>query len=75
MDSVCLTGGEPLLWPETENLLMRIRELGYRIKLDTNGSFPDRLERVVHLSLIHIFRRWDKEKKCISNDQRGEGFL
>lgn len=52
LDSVCLTGGEPLLWQETENLLMRIRELGYRIKLDTNGSFPDRLERVVHSGLV-----------------------
>lgn len=52
LDSVCLTGGEPLLWPQTEDLARRIKQLGYRIKLDTNGSFPDRLERLVREKLV-----------------------
>ena len=43
LDGVCLTGGEPLLRPGLTDLLEDIRALGYPVKLDTNGSHPDRL--------------------------------
>ena len=43
LDGVVLTGGEPLLQPDAGALLEKIRALGYAVKLDTNGSFPDRL--------------------------------
>lgn len=52
LDSVCLTGGEPLLWQQVEVLMRRIKQLGYRVKLDTNGSFPDRLEHLVSEGLV-----------------------
>lgn len=38
LDGVCLTGGEALLSPDLIPLLAKIKELGYLIKLDTNGS-------------------------------------
>ena len=47
LDGVCITGGEPLLYPETEALVRDIKALGYAVKIDTNGSFPNRLK---HLS-------------------------
>ncbi len=47
LDGVAVTGGEPLLYRETLQLLRDIRTMGYRIKLDTNGSFPELLNEAV----------------------------
>ena len=47
LDGVAVTGGEPLLREETLDLLRQIRTLGYPVKLDTNGTHPDRLRRAV----------------------------
>ena len=52
LDGVCVTGGEPLLRPELEGLLGRIKELGFPVKLDTNGSHPDRLRRLTEAGLL-----------------------
>ncbi len=43
LDGVCVTGGEPLLRPGLAGLLEEIKALGYPVKVDTNGSHPDRL--------------------------------
>ena len=51
LDGVAITGGEPLLRPELPALLEKIKELGYAVKLDTNGAFPDRLEQIVRAGL------------------------
>ena len=48
---MAITGGEPLLYDGTLELLRKIRELGFSIKLDSNGSFPERLRRVVEEKL------------------------
>ena len=40
LDGVAITGGEPLLQKDLPELAARIRELGYPIKLDTNGTHP-----------------------------------
>ncbi len=47
LDGVCVTGGEPLLRPDLPALLRQIRALGYKTKLDTNGTQPDRLGRIL----------------------------
>ncbi len=52
LDGVCITGGEPLLEPELEYFIKKIRSLGFLIKLDTNGSFPDRLENLMEKGLL-----------------------
>ena len=41
LDAICISGGEPLLQPDIAEFIMRCREMGYLVKLDTNGSFPD----------------------------------
>ena len=51
LDGVCVTGGEPLLRPGLPGLLREIRALGYSVKLDTNGSHPQRLRAVVEAGL------------------------
>lgn len=50
IEGVCVTGGEPLLQPQLPEFLRRIRdETGLLLKLDTNGTFPGRLEAVLPL--------------------------
>ena len=52
LDGVAFTGGEPLLRPELPELMRRVRELGYAVKLDTNGMFPEALSRVLSAELV-----------------------
>lgn len=52
LDGVCVSGGEPTLYPELPELLGRIKALGYAVKLDTNGSRPEILKDVVHKGLV-----------------------
>ncbi len=44
LDGVCITGGEPTLQRDLPKLIDRIKEMGYLVKLDTNGSAPEVLE-------------------------------
>ena len=52
VDAVCVTGGEPTLHRDLPELLVRIRALGYRIKLDTNGTKPDVLAALLEAGLV-----------------------
>ena len=52
LDGVAVTGGEPLLREETLDLLRKIRAMGYPVKLDTNGTHPDRLRRAIEEGLV-----------------------
>lgn len=49
LDGVCITGGEPLLQPDLKDFIKKIKELGYKVKLDTNGALPKRLKEVIGL--------------------------
>ncbi len=51
LDGVAITGGEPLLDDSVYELLRAVKKLGYPIKLDTNGFFPDRLRYVINEGL------------------------
>jgi pyruvate formate lyase activating enzyme len=44
LDGVCITGGEPLIHPDLPDLINLIRSFGLAVKLDTNGTFPERLK-------------------------------
>lgn len=52
LEAVCFTGGEPLLHEDIEDLIRVVRERGLLVKLDTNGSFPDRLEGLLAAGLL-----------------------
>lgn len=52
LDGVAITGGEPLLQNDIAQFIRRIKSLGLKVKLDTNGSFPDRLEQLISEKLI-----------------------
>ena len=52
LDAVCVSGGEPTLYGGLEDLLRRIKALGYLVKLDTNGSRPAALKSLVGSKLV-----------------------
>lgn len=52
LDGVCVTGGEPLLQPDLEDFLRKVKEMGYAVKLDTNGMLPQRLAGVLATNLV-----------------------
>ena len=47
LDGVVLSGGEPCMFSEVVEFGKKIKEKGFLLKLDTNGSFPDVLERML----------------------------
>ncbi len=52
IDGVCITGGEPTLQPDLKELLKKIKDLGYSVKLDTNGYRPEVLKDIVNSGLV-----------------------
>ena len=52
LDGVAITGGEPLLQPDIARFAEKVRALGYPIKLDTNGTHPDRLRKMIRNDLV-----------------------
>ncbi len=52
LDAVCVTGGEPTLQPQLPQFLQNIKDLGFLVKLDTNGYHPDVLQSLVEAGLV-----------------------
>lgn len=52
LDGVVVTGGEPTLQPDLRAFLRRIKEIGFKTKLDTNGSRPDVLRNLFQEGLV-----------------------
>jgi pyruvate formate lyase activating enzyme len=52
IQGVVITGGEPTLQGDLERFIRDVRGLGFRVKLDTNGSDPDTLERLLVAGLL-----------------------
>jgi len=48
IDAVVITGGEPTLHPSLMVFIQKIKEMGLEVKLDTNGTRPDRLEGIIN---------------------------
>ncbi len=52
LDGVAVTGGEPTLQPDLEEFLGKIKALGFGVKLDTNGSQPQHIDKLLQKGLI-----------------------
>ncbi|MBO5946305.1 MAG: anaerobic ribonucleoside-triphosphate reductase activating protein [Clostridia bacterium] len=52
LSGVCITGGEPTLYRELPSLIKNIKDMGYLVKLDTNGTNPDMLIDLVTSGLV-----------------------
>ena len=52
IDAVVFTGGEPTLMAELKSRIKQVKELGFLIKLDTNGTHPNVLEDLINEGLL-----------------------
>ncbi len=52
LDGVVISGGEPLLQPDVEDFIRRVRDLQYLVKIDTNGACPEKLGRLLSGGLV-----------------------
>ncbi len=47
IDGICISGGEPLMHDDIFEFVSKVKELGFLVKIDTNGSYPDKLEKLI----------------------------
>jgi len=52
LDGVCITGGEPTIWKDLADFCEKIKDLGFEVKLDTNGSNPKMLKELIEKKLV-----------------------
>lgn len=52
LDGVVVTGGEPMLHRDIGRFLSQIKGMGYAVKLDTSGAFPDALDAAIREGLV-----------------------
>ncbi len=52
LDGIVISGGEPLLQKDIKKFIRKVKDMGYLIKLDTNGSQPNLLRELIEDSLI-----------------------
>jgi len=55
LDGVVITGGEPTLHSDLPDFIKKIRVLNYKIKLDSNGTNPQMLEKLIKKNLVDYF--------------------
>ena len=71
LEGVCITGGEPLLQAGIGSFISQVKEMGYKVKLDTNGAFPERLSELVAAKLIDYVAMDVKNSKDLYNKTCG----
>jgi pyruvate formate lyase activating enzyme len=52
LEGVCITGGEPTLYPDLPEFIATVKALGFKVKLDTNGTNPSMMKALVKDALI-----------------------
>lgn len=52
LDGVTISGGEPCLQPDLLQFIQKIKEMGFSVKLDTNGTFPAKVEQLLQSKLV-----------------------
>lgn len=71
LDGVVISGGEPTIHPELPACIKRIKDLGFSVKLDTNGSHPNVIEALLQSGLVDY---WAVDRKAsLSNHSKLSG--
>ena len=52
IDGLVISGGEPFLQKDLKDFCKKVKKLGYKIKIDTNGTFPDKLKELIDEKLV-----------------------
>ena len=72
LDGVVVTGGEPTIHPDLPEFLLKIKDLGLKIKLDTNGVNPRLIEQCIRKGTVDFFamdikHRWERYNDVIGS--------
>jgi len=52
IDGLVISGGEPFLQKDLKDFCKKVKKLGYKIKIDTNGTYPDKLKELIDEKLV-----------------------
>ncbi len=52
LDGVCITGGEPTLQPDLKSFIIKLKNMGFKVKLDTNGTNPHVVQDLINERLV-----------------------
>jgi len=52
LDALVISGGEPFLQNDLREFCRKVKKIGYKIKIDTNGTFPDKLKQLIDEKLV-----------------------
>lgn len=53
LDGLVISGGEPFLQKDLKSFCKKVKKLGYLVKIDTNGTFPDKLKELIDEKLVN----------------------
>jgi pyruvate formate lyase activating enzyme len=70
VEAVCITGGEPTLQSDLPAFMKRLKDAGFKVKLDTNGVTPSMVKDIIARGLADYFamdlkQRWEKYDEVI----------
>lgn len=63
LDGVCVTGGEPTLYPDLPAFIRRVKKMGFLVKLDSNGTNPEMLRELFREQLVDFVAMDIKNRK------------
>jgi len=71
LEGVVITGGEPTIQPDLPDFIRQIRELGFKVKLDTNGTNPEMLAGLIGEKLVDYLAMDIKSSPARYNEVAG----
>ena len=75
IDSVCVSGGEPTIYPDLEQFIVKIKSLGFLVKLDTNGTNYEMLKRLIEKNLVDYVAMDIKNSLSAYGETAGTNFV
>jgi len=73
LDGVCITGGEPTINSALPKFIGKIKKMGFLVKLDTNGTNPQMVKRLIKSRLIDYIAMDIKSSFSVSDSQAAKG--
>ncbi len=74
LDAVCITGGEPCIHSDLPDFIGKIKNLGLKVKLDTNGTYPNQIKYLTENKLIDSIAMDIKQVLDFNTYKRGVGY-
>lgn len=75
IDSLCISGGEPTIYPDLEQFIAKIKSLGFLVKLDTNGTNYEMLKRLIEKNLVDYVAMDIKNSLSAYGETAGTNFV